>query len=134
MLVGLIKRLVVLINRLIILINSLISFFNRVIMLINGLTEFIDRLVIRLNDLILTLVFLWLSYFIPWSSKDQCDQGAAIARNNLWNYVDQGNNIQSADDIFIALTSTKMQTIKFFSAEFDQTMWLKGKKMKRKKR
>ena len=56
MLIGLIKRLV-LINRLIILINSRISFFKRVIMLINGLTKFIGRLVIRLNDLILTLVF-----------------------------------------------------------------------------
>ena len=33
---------------------------------INGLIELIDRLVIGLNELILTLTFLWLRYFISW--------------------------------------------------------------------
>ena len=44
--------------------------------------------------------------------KDHCDQEDATARNALQNYVDQGNNIQSTDDVFIALISAKMQSIK----------------------
>ena len=83
-----------------------------------------------INDLILILIFLWLCYFISWWSKNQDDQEAATARNVLQNYVDQGNNIQSADNIFIALTSTKLQSIKVSFIEFDKTiMLLKGKMM-----
>ena len=63
-------------------------------------------------------------------SKNQYDQEAAPAKNALQNYVDQGNNFQSADDIFIKLTSTKLQSIKASFIEFDKTiMLLKGKKM-----
>ena len=60
----------------------------------------------------------------------QYDQETATARNALQNYVDQGNNIQSADNIFIALISTKLQSIKVSFIEFDKTiMLLKGKTM-----
>ena len=62
-------------------------------------------------------------------SKNQYDQEAATARISLQNYVDQGNNIQSADYIFIALTSTKLQSIKVSFIEFYKTMLLKGKTM-----
>ena len=63
-------------------------------------------------------------------SNNKYDQEAATARNALQNYVDQGNTIQSADDIFFALTSTKLQSIKVSFIEFDKTvMLLKGKTM-----
>ena len=61
-------------------------------------------------------------------NKNQYDQEAATARISLQNYVDQGNNIQSAD-IFIALTSTKLQSIKVSFIEFYKTKLLKGKTM-----
>ena len=54
----------------------------------------------------------------------QYDQETATARNALQNYVDQGNNIQSADNIFIALISTKLQSIKVSFIEFDKTIML----------
>ena len=54
----------------------------------------------------------------------QYDQEIATARNALQNYVDQGNNIQSADNIFIALISTKLQSIKVSFIEFDKTIML----------
>ena len=63
-------------------------------------------------------------------SKNQNDQEAATARNALQSYVDQGNNIQSADDTFIALKLTKLQSIKVSFIEFDKTIiLLKGKMM-----
>ena len=62
-------------------------------------------------------------------SKNQDDQEAVTARNALQNFVDQGNNIQLADDIFITLTSTKLQSIKVSFIEFDKTMLIKGKTM-----
>ena len=61
-------------------------------------------------------------------SKNEDDQEAATARNALQNFVDQGNNIQSADDIFIALKSTKLQSIKV-SFNNIVTMLIKGKTM-----
>ena len=71
-----------------------------------------------------------LDYNEPQKGKDQCDQEAVVARNALWNYVDQGNNIQSTHDIFIALASTKLWSTKVSFIEFDKTiMLLKGKKM-----
>ena len=54
----------------------------------------------------------------------QYDQETATARNALQNYVDQGNNIQSADNIFITLISTKLQSIKVSFIEFDKTIML----------
>ena len=54
----------------------------------------------------------------------QYDQETATARNALQNYVDQGNNIQSADNFFIALISTKLQSIKVSFIEFDKTIML----------
>ena len=54
----------------------------------------------------------------------QYDQETATARNALQNYVDQGNNIQSADNILIALISTKLQSIKVSFIEFDKTIML----------
>ena len=65
-----------------------------------------------------------LDYNEPQKGKE-----AVVARNALQSYVDQGNNIQSAH-IFIALTSTKLQSTKVSFIEFDKTiMLLKGKKM-----
>ena len=69
-----------------------------------------------------------LDYNEPQKCKDQCDWKAAVARNALRKYVDQGNNIQSAY-IFITLTSMKLQSTKLSFIEFDKTiMLLKGKK------
>ena len=63
-------------------------------------------------------------------SKNQDGQEAVTTRNALQNFVDQGNNIQLADDIFITLTSTKLQFIKVSFIEFDKTiMLIKGKTM-----
>ena len=69
-----------------------------------------------------------LDYNEPQKGKDQCDREAAVARNALRNYVNQGNNIQSAY-IFITLTSTKLQSTKVSLIEFDKAMLLKEKKM-----
>ena len=137
-LIEFIKRLIVIINRLIKFINRFIMPFDKLTELFNRLSEFIIRLitlsnvvimlVVRLNDLILTLIFLWLCYFIFWLSKNQYDEEAATARNALQNYVYQGNNIQSADYIFITLTSTKLQSIKVSFIEFDKTIMLLKRK------
>ena len=63
-------------------------------------------------------------------SKNQYDHEAATARIALRNCIGQENNIQSADDIFVTLTSTKLQSIKVSFIEFDNTlMLLKGKMM-----
>ena len=63
-------------------------------------------------------------------SKNQYDQEAVTARSALEIYVDQGNNIRSTDDIFIALTSTKLQSIEVSFIEFDKIIiLLKGKTM-----
>ena len=104
MLIELIKRLIVIITRLIKLINRFIvifnkltelfnrpsefiirltTLFNRVIMLIHGLTKLINRLVVSLRDLIPTLIFLWLYYFISWFSKNQYDQEKVVLTSEI---------------------------------------------------
>ena len=70
------------------------------------------------------IYLLWLDYNEHQKGKNKCDWEVAVARNALQNYVDHRNNIQSAHDIFIALTSTKLWSTKVSFIEFDNTIML----------
>ena len=45
----------------------------------------------------------------PQKGKDQCDRDSALARNALRTYVDEGNNVVTAEDIYIALKGNERQ-------------------------
>ena len=62
-----------------------------------------------------------LDYNEPQKGKDQCDRDSAVARNALRCYVDEGNDIISAEDIYKALTMSKMKNTKVSVVSFDKS-------------
>jgi hypothetical protein len=52
--------------------------------------------------------------------KDQCDRDSAVARSALRSYVDEGNDILAAEDIFTALTASSMKNTSCPSCIFQE--------------
>lgn len=62
-----------------------------------------------------------LDYNEPQKGKDQCDRDAALARNALRKYVEEGNDIINASDIVSALTQSSIKDACVAEVEFDNT-------------
>ena len=50
---------------------------------------------------------VWYDYNEPCCGKDQCNRESAVAKNCICSFVDAGNNVISANDIFKALQFAK---------------------------
>jgi len=59
----------------------------------------------------------------PQKGKDQCDRDSAVARSVLRSYVDEGNNVLSAEDIFTALVSSSMNDTKVSVVSFKKDVF-----------
>ena len=72
---------------------------------------------------------VWYDYNEPCCGKDQCDQESVVAKNLIRSFVDAGNDVISANDIFKALQFAKgMKNTKVGVVEIDPSMSiLKGK-------
>ena len=62
-----------------------------------------------------------LYYNEPQKGKDQCHKDSAMARNVLRCFMDEGNDIFSADNIHKALTMSKMKNTKVSVVSFDNS-------------
>ena len=62
-----------------------------------------------------------LDYNEPQKGKDQCDRDSAVARNVLKCFVDEGNDIVSAEDIHKALNISKMKNARVSVVSFDKS-------------
>ena len=54
----------------------------------------------------------------PQKGKDQCDRDSAVARRVFRSFVDEGNNILTAEDIFNALTTSGINDTKVSVVSF----------------
>ena len=61
-----------------------------------------------------------LDYNEPQKSKDQCDRDSVLARNALRRYVDEGNDIVSAEDIYKALLASPITNAKVSGVQFEK--------------
>ena len=61
-----------------------------------------------------------LDYNEPQKGKDQCDRDSAVARNILRCFVDEGNDILSAEDTHKTLTTSKMANMKVSVVSLDK--------------
>ena len=59
-------------------------------------------------------------YNEPQKGKDQCDREAALARNAIRKYVDEGNNLISANDIRKALCTSNLINTKVSVVSFNK--------------
>ena len=53
--------------------------------------------------------------------KVQCDRDSALARNAIKRYVNEGNGVTSAEDIFKALLPSPINNTKVSEVQFDKT-------------
>ena len=72
---------------------------------------------------------VWYDYNEPCCGKDQCDQESVVAKNLIRSFVDAGNDVISANDIFKALQFAKgVKNTKVGVVEIDSSKsMLKGK-------
>ena len=64
-----------------------------------------------------------LDYNEPQKGKDQCDRDSALARDALRRYVDEGNDVTSAEDIFKALLASPINNAKVSEVQFDKSLF-----------
>ena len=64
-----------------------------------------------------------LDYNEPQKGKDQCDRDSALARNALRRYVDEGNDVASAEDIYKALLASPITNAKVSEVQFDKSLF-----------
>ena len=64
-----------------------------------------------------------LDYNEPQKSKDQCKRDYALIRNAFRRYVDEGNDVTSADDIFKALLASPINNAKVSEVQFEQSLF-----------
>ena len=64
-----------------------------------------------------------LDYNEPQKGKDQCDRDSALARNALRRYVDEGNDVASAEDIYKALLASAITNAKVSEVQFDKSLF-----------
>ena len=55
------------------------------------------------------IILRQLDYNEPQKGKGQCDRESAVARNMMGCFVDEGNYILTAEDIYKALVNSKMK-------------------------
>lgn len=113
----LMNRFIMLFNRLTEFIVWLISLCNRVIILIPQFTKLINRVVIKLYDLILTLIFYdFVILCLGWAKTNVIKKLLKLKmlyKIMLTKEIRYFHCISA--DIFIALISIKLQSIKSFS-------------------
>ena len=113
----LMNRFIMLFNKLTEFIVRLISLFNRVIMLIHQFTKLISRVVIKLYDLILTLIFYdFVILCLGWAKTNVIKKLLKLKmlyKIMLTKEIRYFHCISA--DIFIALISIKLKSIKSFS-------------------
>ena len=61
-----------------------------------------------------------MDYDEPQKGKDQCDREAALAHNAIRKYVDEGNNLISANDIRKALCTSNLINTKVSVVSFNK--------------
>ena len=61
-----------------------------------------------------------LDYNKPQKGKDQCDRESAVARNMMRCFVDEGNDILTAEDIYKALVNSKIKNTKVSVVSFQK--------------
>ena len=64
-----------------------------------------------------------MDYNEPQKGKDQCDREAALARNAIRKYVDEGNNLISANDIRKALCTSNLINTKVPVVSFNKGLF-----------
>ena len=63
-----------------------------------------------------------LDYNEPQKSRDQCDRESALARNALRRYVDEGNDVTSAEAVFKAFLASPITDAKVSEVQFDKSL------------
>ena len=66
------------------------------------------------------IILRQLDYNEPQKGKDQCDRESAVARSMMGCFVDEGNYILTAEDIYKALVNSKMKNTKVSVASFQK--------------
>ena len=66
------------------------------------------------------IILRQLDYNEPQKGKGQCDRESAVARNMMGCFVDEGNYILTAEDIYKALVNSKMKNTKVSVASFQK--------------
>ena len=64
-----------------------------------------------------------LDYNEPQKGKDQCDRDSALARNALRRYVDEGNDVTSAEAVFKAFLASPITDAKVSEVQFDKSLF-----------
>ena len=64
-----------------------------------------------------------LDYNEQQKGKDECDRDSALARNALRRYVDEGNDVASAEDIYKALLASPITNAKVSEVQFDKSIF-----------
>ena len=63
-----------------------------------------------------------LNYNEPQKGKDQSDRDSALARNALRRYVDEGNDVTSAEAVFKAFLASPITDAKVSEVQFDKSL------------
>ena len=66
-------------------------------------------------------------YNEPQKGKDQCDRDSALARNALRIYVDEANDVTSAEDIFKALLASPINNATVSDVQYDESLFIQSK-------
>ena len=66
------------------------------------------------------IILRQLDYNEPQKGKDQCDRESAVARSMMGCFVDEGNYILTAEDIYKALVNSKMKNTIVFAVSFQK--------------
>ena len=66
------------------------------------------------------IILRQLDYNEPQKGKDQCDRESAVARSMMGCFVDEGNYILTAEDIYKALVNSKMKNTIVFVVSFQK--------------
>ena len=69
-----------------------------------------------------SITLKWLHYNEPQNGEDLCDRDTALARNVLRRYVDEGNDVTSEEDIFMALLASPINNEKVSEVQFDKNL------------
>ena len=64
-----------------------------------------------------------LDYNEQQKGKDECDRDSALARNALRRYVDEGNDVASAEDIHKLLLASPITNAKVSEVQFDKSLF-----------
>ena len=66
------------------------------------------------------IILQQLDYNEPQKGKDQCDRESAVARSMMGCFVDEGNYILTAEDIYKVLVNSKMKNTIVFVVSFQK--------------